>query len=150
VVGVSFWEAEAFCHWTGGRLPTEREWEAVASGPAGHEHPWGGSWENGICNTRESGLLQTSPVGLFPRSRQKELGIEDLAGNVWEWCSDEEDSGGGSKSRVVRGGAWFLDRDGARGLPRRPPPGLPPRLPRFSCGVFLPHPLITGLLLTGH
>ena len=35
---------------------------------------------------REAGLGVTSPVGLFPRSRQAERAIEDLAGNVWEWC----------------------------------------------------------------
>jgi formylglycine-generating enzyme required for sulfatase activity len=114
VVGVSYWEAEAFCRWTGGRLPTEREWEAVARGPAGHEYPWGGSWENGICNTRESGLLQTSPVGLFPRSRQKELGIEDLAGNVWEWCIDSGSYG----YHKLRGGCWDDPQINARAVHR--------------------------------
>ena len=83
VVGVSFWEAEACCAWSGGRLPSEQEWEASARGP----NPWGNDWQDGICNTIELGLGVTSPVGLFPRSRQADLGIEDLAGNVWEWCA---------------------------------------------------------------
>jgi len=52
------------------------------------------------------GLDRTSPVGLFPRFRQKELDIEDLPGNVWKWCEEsaaEADSGGDRLSRVVRG-----------------------------------------------
>jgi len=110
VVGVSYWEADAFCRWAGGRLPTESEWEAAARGPQGHEYPWGGPWEDGICSTFEAGLDRTSPVGLFPRARQKELGIEDLAGNVWEWCRDDPreqgGSSGGAVSRVLRGGSW--------------------------------------------
>jgi formylglycine-generating enzyme required for sulfatase activity len=52
---------------------------------------------DGICNTREAGLGTTSPVGLFPRSRQADFSLEDLAGNVWEWVSGE---------RLLRGGSW--------------------------------------------
>jgi hypothetical protein len=106
VVGVSFWEAEAFAKWAGGRLPTEHEWEAAARGPNGLVYPWGNEeeWQDGICNTRESGLLVTSAVGLFPRSRSKPFGLEDMAGNVWQWCS-------GPTVGVLRGGAWCDDRD---------------------------------------
>jgi hypothetical protein len=89
VVGVCYWEAEAFCRGAGGRLPTVREWEAAARGRQGHAYPWGGPWADGICNTSEASLGRTSPVGLFPRARQRELGIEDLAGNVWEWCDND-------------------------------------------------------------
>ena len=116
VVGVSFWEAEAFCRWAGGRLPSELEWEAAARGPQGHEYPWGDTWEDGICNSREAGLGVTSPVGLFPRSRSKPYGLEDMAGNVWEWCADFYDREESEGLRVVRGGSWV---DGA-GTPARP------------------------------
>ena len=115
VVGVSFREADAFSRWAGGRLPSEREWEAAARGPQGYEYPWGGDWKDRSCNSAEAGLGVTSPVGLFPRSRQMPLGIEDLAGNVWEWCDsfysvDKQKPGA---SRVLRGGAFSV---GSRGL----------------------------------
>jgi formylglycine-generating enzyme required for sulfatase activity len=101
VVGVSFWEAEAFATWAGGSLPTEEQWEAAARGPEGHEYPWGGKWEDGICNSRESGLGTISVVGIFPRSRSSPFELEDIAGNVWEWCGSKEAS-----LRVFRGGGW--------------------------------------------
>jgi len=112
VVGVSFWEAEAFCSWALGRLPTDHEWEAAARGPNGYEYPWGGSWEDGICNTHEADLRRTAPVGLFPRSTQKELGIEDMAGNVWEWCRNDYGNGQRTaftrdESPILRGGSWL-------------------------------------------
>ena len=113
VVGVSYWEAEACCRWAGGRLPKEREWESAARGSKGYEYPWGGEWEDGICNSAEAGLNVTSPVGLFPRSRQASFGLDDMAGNVWEWCDDYWDKSGANAPRVLRGGAfdgrsWFL------------------------------------------
>ncbi len=108
VVGVSFYEAEAFANWVGGRLPSEREWEAAARGRLALDYPWGGrdQWETGICNSREAGLEVTSPVGIFPRSRSADFGLEDMAGNVWEWCADLWSSEG--SSRVIRGGCWRL------------------------------------------
>jgi formylglycine-generating enzyme required for sulfatase activity len=112
VVGVSFFEAEACCAWAGGRLPSEQEWEAAGRGPKGHVYPWGDEWEDGICNTREASLEMLSPIGLFPRSRQAELGIEDLAGNVFEWCRSLDKNP--KASGMVRGGAWFFDQDDAR------------------------------------
>jgi hypothetical protein len=112
VVGVTFWEAEACCAWAGGRLPREQEWEAAAGGPESCEYPWCGGWEDGICNTPASGLGMTSPVGLFPRSRQAQLGIEDLAGNVLEWCATPSEDA--DRPRALHGGSYTLDQDLAR------------------------------------
>ena len=117
---MSFWEAEAFCTWAGGRLPTEEEWEAAARGPSGLVYPWGDAWQDGVCNTREAVLGVTSPVGLFPRARQAERAIDDLAGNVWEWCASFYDRYNKDfpDARVLRGGSWGSDQVNARSADR--------------------------------
>jgi formylglycine-generating enzyme required for sulfatase activity len=102
VVGVSYYEAEAFARWAGCRLPTANESEAAARGPQGLEYPWGNDWKDGICNSAEAQLGQTSTVGLFAGSRSRDFGLEDCAGNVWEWCDEQV----GGVSRVYRGGSW--------------------------------------------
>ena len=112
VVGVSWYEANAFCRWAKCRLPTEQEWEAAARGTKGTIYPWGNEWEEGICNTDEIQLRGTTPVGSFPRSIAA-CGAHDMAGNVWEWCADWWDNKK-KTSRVVRGGSWGYDSRLAR------------------------------------
>jgi formylglycine-generating enzyme required for sulfatase activity len=120
VVGVSYWEAEALAKWAGGRIPSEHEWEVAARGPAGHVYPWGDEWEDGVCNSGEAQLGETSPVGIFPRSRSP-FGVDDMAGNVWEWCSDLWAATG----RVARGGSWAFVAGYCRSASRgRSEPGL--------------------------
>jgi hypothetical protein len=103
------------CQMGGGQLPTAHEWEAAARGPNGSAYPWGDDWEDGICNSAETKLGQTSPVGIFPRSRTP-TGLEDMAGNVWEWCADAGTTPWEAGGRVFRGGGWGL---GSRAAGRR-------------------------------
>lgn len=127
VVGVNRHEAEAYARWlsavTGGdyRLPSEMEWEKAARGTDGRAYPWEGRFDPGRCNTVESRILVTTPVGLYPDGVSP-FGLYDAAGNVWEWTADwyRAYPGGppseeyGERFAVVRGGAWNFPLRDAR------------------------------------
>jgi formylglycine-generating enzyme required for sulfatase activity len=130
VVGVSWYEAQAYANWlakeTGKpyRLVTEAEWERVAAGERGRTYPWGSQWKDGMSNTAEASIGRPTSVGIFPEDVTPE-GAYDMGGNVWEWCSsrmaeypyqadDGREAPEGSGLRVVRGGAYDNTRDVAR------------------------------------
>ncbi|HEX3087803.1 MAG TPA: formylglycine-generating enzyme family protein [Ilumatobacteraceae bacterium] len=131
VTHVSWNDANAFCNWSGTRLPTEAEWEYSArGGRPSSVFPWGDELEPGDEhrmnvfqgtfpgeNTIADGYAGTAPVGSFPPN---DFGLYNVTGNVWEWCSDWFDPAYYARSgrqdptgppagthRVMRGGSYL-------------------------------------------
>jgi formylglycine-generating enzyme len=130
VVHVSWSDAQAYCAWSGTRLPTEAEWEVAArGGRVGTRFPWGDELVRDgqhLCNiwqgqfpdrdTAEDGFHGTAPVRSYPPN---DYGLYEVAGNVWEWCQDwfttaiEPRSGRDPRgphtgdAKVIRGGSFL-------------------------------------------
>ncbi|MBR6089319.1 MAG: SUMF1/EgtB/PvdO family nonheme iron enzyme [Anaerolineaceae bacterium] len=87
-------QAERFCSWIGGHLPSEYQWEKAARGTDGRIYPWGDEepdYDNGVANipnyySYNDASDELYPVGSFPKG-QSPYGVMDMAGNVWEWTS---------------------------------------------------------------
>jgi hypothetical protein len=112
-------DAEAYCRWVGGMLPTVEMWERAAVGLTARAYPWGDDFDQNRLNSRESRHGWTMPVRSFPEGRG-EYGHFNLAGNVWEWTSSP---GPDADHALLKGGAWVNDRrcagNGYRAVHRR-------------------------------
>lgn len=87
VVYISWSMAQTYCAWTGGRLPTEAEWEKAARGPDGQRFPWGSDLANIKYANANGEIGNTTPVGSFPVGKSY-YGALDMGGNVREWVAD--------------------------------------------------------------
>ncbi|HET9418278.1 MAG TPA: SUMF1/EgtB/PvdO family nonheme iron enzyme [Chthoniobacterales bacterium] len=157
VVYVSSLDAIKFCQWLSTRerkryrLPTEAEWEYAARGTDGRRYPWGNYEGRGdLANFADrntvfawsdrdidDGYAETSPVGAYPLGASA-FGMEDMAGNVWEWCSDyfasyttaskvNPTGPAAGTRRVYRGGSWKSRFNSLRATVRNS------NVPSFSC-----------------
>ncbi len=146
VVGVSWYDARAYCEYRGRRLPTEAEWEKAARGPTGNLYPWGNNFDPTKVNYGRTHDT-TSPVDSYPDGVSY-YGLHHMAGNAFEWVLDWYDpryysqlepmvnptgpekpvwiGGTGTyvdlltlgEKRVIRGGSWVAPEGSVRATHR--------------------------------
>lgn len=124
---ISWYQAIAFCRWLGDKLgyevdlPHEDEWEVAARYPDSRSFPWGNDFNAANANISVEGKIgQTSAVGIYPQGKNEVLGLEEMNGNVWEWCRNKYDNpqddqvDASAVRRAIRGGSWYGPQLGTR------------------------------------
>lgn len=103
VVGVSWYDAKAYCEWRGQRLPTHAQWMKMAGVDDGRVWPWGNDWDYKKANTggekwaENDGYIYSAPVVSFVKGASPG-NILNMAGNVAEWVQEQRVVGGSSNS----------------------------------------------------
>jgi len=131
VIGVSWYEAVAYCRWLSEqsgknhmyRLPSLAEWEKAARGTDDRLYPYGDEMDPGKCNVADGGIGHTTLVGYFPAGVSP-YGIMDMSGNMLEWCASrfipgldtflEQSVLESNADRTLRGGCWAYPGKDAR------------------------------------
>jgi formylglycine-generating enzyme required for sulfatase activity len=143
VLHIAYVDAAAYAAWAGKRLPTEAEWEfAARGGLTGARYTWGddltlnGRWMANIWegafphkNSEDDGFSGIAPVASFPANA---YGLHDMAGNVWEWCSDWYRPDAYALAQRAAGGGVVRDPRGVAESESFDPqePGMPKRVQR--------------------
>src|SRR5207253_2797774 len=101
---VSYNDAEAYCRWSGNRLPTADQWKKAHPGTGGGIYPWGDTFDLDRRNTAESCHdYETTPVEKFPNAAGP-YGCLDMVGNVEEWTVTSQNDG----KKAIFGGSWTM------------------------------------------
>lgn len=122
VVLVSWEDAQAYCSWRGGSLPTEEQWEKAARGTEQFIYPWVNTFNStgaNYCDKNcpfqwqdtliDDGYTFTAPVGSYSPAGDSPYGVQDMAGNVWEWTFTTYMANPYAEDnlpRIIRGGSW--------------------------------------------
>jgi formylglycine-generating enzyme required for sulfatase activity len=131
VINMTWHQANAFCLWSGRRLPTEAEWEKAARGSSDtRKYPWGNAEATCSLANYIGCIGDTSEVGSYAAGASP-YGVMDMAGNVWEWVNDWYDENyytvapdsnpqgpATGDYRVLRGGSWYFNDDYVRSANR--------------------------------